>query len=52
LAYIEWFRPLREVDPASQLHSITYAKRHGQIHAEVVPLDDIVQSIHLVPKFG
>ncbi|KLO11903.1 hypothetical protein SCHPADRAFT_799899, partial [Schizopora paradoxa] len=52
LAYVEWFRPLRAVDATTKMHSITYAKHGGMTSAEIVPLDDIVQSIHLIPKFG
>lgn len=52
LVYLEWFRPLRRADPDTRLFSIQPATRNGQRQAEVVPLDDLLQSVHLIPKFG
>lgn len=52
LAYVEWFRPLRRPEAHSHLFSISPSIRHGRRRAEVIPLADIIQSIHLVPKFG
>ncbi|KAI5115526.1 hypothetical protein M0805_009629 [Coniferiporia weirii] len=52
LAYIEWFRPFRGKDADSGLHVLSWTRQGGTHQAKVIPLDDIEQSVHLVPKFG
>ena len=52
LAYVDWYRPFRQVDPATGLHVIMPSRRSGQLNSEIIPLDDICQSIHLIPRFG
>ncbi|TFK53193.1 hypothetical protein OE88DRAFT_1627519 [Heliocybe sulcata] len=55
LAYVEWFTPPRATDH----HLGLLSKSRWEVfpdahlpHAEVIPLDRIVRSCHLFPKFG
>ncbi|KAF8874590.1 hypothetical protein BD779DRAFT_1613547 [Infundibulicybe gibba] len=52
LAYIEWFTPLRERHPDSGLHSVRRSMQNRTPAAEIIPLQEIVSSCHLTPKFG
>lgn len=52
LAYVEWFKPLRRPDVHSHPFTISPSMRQGQPRVEIVLLEDIIQSIHLIPKFG
>lgn len=52
LAYVEWFRPFREKERATGLYTVSPAIRNHQRVADVVPLERIARSCHLVPKFG
>lgn len=52
LAYVEWFTPFHAVDPSSGLMSISRSTRMHRRFGEVIPLDQIVRSCHLVPQFG
>jgi hypothetical protein len=52
LAYIEWFKPFRRPDPLTTMFTLSRATRNKQSFAEVIPLDRIVGSIHLVLRFG
>lgn len=40
------------MDPDTGLSVATWATNRGNHQAEVIPLGDIEQAIHLVPKFG
>ncbi|KAG1894947.1 uncharacterized protein F5891DRAFT_960765 [Suillus fuscotomentosus] len=48
LAYIEWFTPF---PPALDRNNGLY-KLSRLVVASIVPVGDIVRSIHLIPKFG
>lgn len=51
LAYIQWFTPMRQIDHTVGMFRISRSTRHRQPHAAVIPVDQIVQVCHLVPKF-
>ncbi|KAH7906731.1 Zn-finger domain-containing protein [Hygrophoropsis aurantiaca] len=52
LAYIEWFTPFRSRDPVNAMHSVSRSYLNRSPRAEVIPIERIVCSCHLVPKFG
>ncbi|EPQ52435.1 hypothetical protein GLOTRDRAFT_12960, partial [Gloeophyllum trabeum ATCC 11539] len=52
LAYIEWFTPFRSQDHDLHLFSVSRSTRNGRPNAQIIPLDDIFRSCHLIPKFG
>ncbi|EPQ57716.1 hypothetical protein GLOTRDRAFT_36697 [Gloeophyllum trabeum ATCC 11539] len=53
LAYIEWFTPFTARDAVMLTHSVSRStRRGGQPNAEIIRMDRIVRSCHLVPKFG
>ena len=52
LAYIEWFTPFRAPHADSGLFPLTRASRNNGPVTDIVPLDLIVSSCHLIPRFG
>ncbi|KAG2136520.1 uncharacterized protein EDB93DRAFT_1303272 [Suillus bovinus] len=53
LAYIEWFTPFPSApDRNNGLYKLSRLMRGGDRVASIVPVGDIVRSIHLIPKFG
>ena len=52
LAYVEWFTPFRAPHPDSGLFPVTRASRNNGPVSEIIPLDSIILSCHLIPRFG
>ena len=52
LAYVEWFTPFRAPHPHSGLFLVSRSSRNNEPISEIIPLDSIVSSCHLIPKFG
>ena len=52
LAYIEWFRPLRDPEPTTGLYRLGWSTRNQRRFAAVISVQDIWQACHLMPKFG
>ena len=52
LAYVEWFTNLGSPDLLTGLHSVTRSTRQGKRNAEVISVDRIYRSCHLIPRFG
>ncbi|KAG2145304.1 uncharacterized protein EDB93DRAFT_1241163 [Suillus bovinus] len=53
LTYIEWFRPFSSTpDPRHGMYKITCLVHSGEKVASIIPVSNIVHSIHLIPKFG
>jgi len=52
LAYIEWFTPFRAPNADSGLYSVTRSRQNRSPSAAIIPIDSIVSSCHLIPKFG
>ncbi|KAF8257398.1 hypothetical protein EI94DRAFT_1774481 [Lactarius quietus] len=53
LAYVEWFSPLSTTwDPNHQLHRVTRLMHGGRQRAMVIPVESILGSVHLFPRFG
>jgi len=52
LAYIEWFTPFRAPNNDSGFYSVTRSHQNRTPSAAIIPIDSIVSSCHLIPKFG
>jgi hypothetical protein len=52
LAYVEWFTPFRAPHLDSGLFPVTRASRNNEPVSEIIPLDSIISSCHLIPRFG
>jgi hypothetical protein len=53
LAYIEWFTPLPATpDPVNRMYKISRLFRNGEQHASIIPVEMILCSVHLFPRFG
>jgi hypothetical protein len=52
LAYIEWYTPLQLYSPSLGMYQITHSFRNRYRHTFIIPVDQIVWSCHLIPKFG
>lgn len=51
LAYVEWFDISPEKDEASGMYAVTRPARRFIRH-EIVPLNLVQRSCHLIPQFG
>ena len=52
LAYIEWFTPFRAPHPDTGLFPVSRSSRNNGPVSEIIPLNSIVCSCHLIPRFG
>jgi hypothetical protein len=52
LMYVEWFKPFLQPDPLTGMYTLSRATRSGLPHAEILPLDRLVGSVHLSPRLG
>ncbi|KAG2365018.1 hypothetical protein BDR07DRAFT_1470591 [Suillus spraguei] len=53
LAYIEWFKPFPSTpDSRHGMYKINRLVRSGERVASIIPVSNIVRSVHLIPKFG
>lgn len=53
LAYVEWFSPIPAIrDPNSLLYRVSRLTYNGRRRASVIPVDSILCSVHLFPRFG
>ncbi|KAG1898632.1 uncharacterized protein F5891DRAFT_1129435 [Suillus fuscotomentosus] len=52
LAYVEWFRPLRDPEPATNLYRLARSTRNQWRFASVISVRDLLQAAHLMPRFG
>lgn len=52
LAYIEWFTALGHPDPVTGMYSVRHSTRHRRPNAEIISVDRIVRSAHLMGKSG
>jgi hypothetical protein len=53
LAYVEWFTPIPTTpDSNSGLYKVSRLLRNGRRVASVIPVDTIISSVHLFPRFG
>ncbi|KAG1874323.1 hypothetical protein F4604DRAFT_1880851 [Suillus subluteus] len=53
LAYIEWFKPFPSTpDSRHGMYKINRLVHSGERVASIIPVSNIVRSVHLIPKFG
>ena len=52
LAYIEWFTPFRAPNSDTGFYSVSRSHQNWMLSAAIIPIDSIVSSCHLIPKFG
>lgn len=53
LAYVEWFTPFAAVpDHDSGMYKVQRSLRNGERQVSIVPVSQIVRSVHLLPRFG
>ncbi|KAI9456715.1 hypothetical protein BJY52DRAFT_1204730 [Lactarius psammicola] len=53
LAYAEWFSPLSQTpDGNHHMHKVSRLAVGGRRRASVIPVDSIIGSVHLIPRFG
>ena len=53
LVYVEWFSPLSATwDVNHQMYRVTRLMHGGQRRATVIPVESILGSVHLLPRFG
>ena len=53
LAYVEWFSSIPTTpDSNSRLYKVSRLVQNGRRVASVIPVDHILSSIHLLPRFG
>ncbi|KAG1865320.1 hypothetical protein F4604DRAFT_1586176 [Suillus subluteus] len=53
LAYIEWFKPFPSTpDSRHGMYKINRLVHSGERVASIIPISNIVRSVHLIPKFG
>ena len=52
LAYVHWFTPFRAWDPQLGMFKLSRSTRHHHLNAAVICANQIVQTCHLIPKFG
>lgn len=52
LAYVEWFRPLRDPEPATNLYRLARSTRNQRRFAAVISIQVLLQAAHLIPRFG
>ncbi|KAF8258427.1 hypothetical protein EI94DRAFT_1912347 [Lactarius quietus] len=53
LVYVEWFSPIPTTpDRDSNLYKVSRLARNGRRITSVVPVDSILSSVHLFPRFG
>jgi hypothetical protein len=53
LAYIEWFTPIpARPEPKHQMYKVSRSLVNGRRNASIIPVDSIICSVHLFPRFG
>jgi len=53
LAYVEWFTPLPAApEPKHLMYKVSRMMSQGKRCADIIPVDSILRSVHLIPKFG
>jgi hypothetical protein len=52
LAYVEWYTPLQSFNPSLGMYQVTRSFRNRYRRASIIPVNQIIRSCHLIPKFG
>ncbi|KIJ59548.1 hypothetical protein HYDPIDRAFT_177794 [Hydnomerulius pinastri MD-312] len=52
LAYVEWFTPLKGLDPVVGMHQLSRSTRQRRRNSAIVHIDELIRPCHLIPKMG
>jgi hypothetical protein len=53
LAYVEWFTPLPAMpEPKHLMYKVSRMMSRGYQCADIIPVESILRSVHLIPRFG
>ncbi|KAM6489582.1 hypothetical protein JOM56_005636, partial [Amanita muscaria] len=52
LTYVEWFTPLHSHVPDAGMYQIWHSTHMWQPCASVIPIEQIIWTCHLIPKFS
>ncbi|KAI0754751.1 hypothetical protein C8Q80DRAFT_1226925 [Daedaleopsis nitida] len=53
VAYVEWFTPFRsQPDPDTGMFKVSHSSHQGRRRASIIPINQIVRSVHLIPIWG
>ena len=52
LAYVHWFTPIHVWDDTIGMYHMGRSTRNHRPHAAIVSIEHILQSCHLLPRFG
>ena len=52
LAYVHWFKPFRAWDTQLGMFKLSRSTRQRRPNAAIIPINQIVQTCHLLPNFG
>ena len=52
LAYVEWYTPFGTLDAETGMFVVKPSTRSHHTHGEVIEINQIVCSVHLLPKYG
>ncbi|KAJ7169340.1 hypothetical protein C8R43DRAFT_945279 [Mycena crocata] len=51
LAYVEWFKPLTQLDPDLGMYKLAFATQAQRRRSSIIPVTQIARSCHLIPRF-
>ena len=51
LAYIKWYTPFGTLDAETGMFVVKLSARSHHVHSEVIEINRIVHSMHLLPKY-
>ncbi|KAI0737726.1 hypothetical protein C8Q80DRAFT_1114756 [Daedaleopsis nitida] len=52
LVYVEWFTRFHSVDEATGMYIISHSTRNQRRQSAIIPITDIVRTVHLMPYAG
>ena len=52
LAYVEWYTPFGTLDTETGMFIVKLSTQSHHVHSEVIEINRIVCSMHLLPKYG
>ena len=52
LAYVEWYTPFGTLDAETGMFVVKPSTRSHHVHGEIIEINRIVRSVHLLPKYG
>jgi hypothetical protein len=52
LAYVDWFKPLRDQELVTGMHNVSLSSQGGGQRASIISISEIERTCHLSPHFG